>query len=598
MSELIILLVIFTIPATLTLIKNILLHTYTWQTKEFRIDRMLAYLRYEKNFYDVSNSITLIKGVLLASLGCYLYTIEGGTNLLGFATIVTFIIYLFEAEGVIKGVIYRDLIRPKLKSIRTLMIVCGTIAIVGIGIGVFFYWLMQFRPIDLPKGFELTEYSFSREILEDQFLARNESIPLPNLLITINAFLVLLMDLCLPVIVSLFVIVTEPLALITRQRTINAAIAKHKKNPNLKIVGITGSYGKSTTKELLYQLLKPHFKVAKTEKNQNTVVGIAMSYIKNVHNNTEVFVMEVGAYVAGEIGRVVKNFQPDIAIVTAVSNQHLSLFGSLSALFYAKFELVQGLKPLGVAIFNADDSNCIKMSQKTNKRKFFYGRLPDNDMELPKTKITIKDQELTSNVYLRNTERTKKGSKAEIVYLDKSYTIDTNIKIVGFLQNLLAAFAAAVELGVPVKDLIKTINEADFDLPYFKETKGKLGEKIIDDGKTANVNGFLLAIGVISEEEIKQSGKKWIITQGIIELGNEKRKNYAKIADKCKDSIDGIITTDKDLVEILENRDFLGNVIYIKNSKSLQSYYQANIKAGDIVLLEGNLPPKFINEIK
>lgn len=119
-----------------------------------------------------------------------------------------------------------------------------------------------------------------------------------------------------------------------------------------KIIGITGSYGKTSSKELLTQALDGYFKVVKTLKNENTEISIARRILATIKPGVEIFVMEVGAYRRGEIARVCRMAPPDIAWITAIGNQHLDLFGGVDNLKRAKFEIVEGLKHGGVAVFN------------------------------------------------------------------------------------------------------------------------------------------------------------------------------------------------------------------------------------------------------
>ena len=112
-----------------------------------------------------------------------------------------------------------------------------------------------------------------------------------------------------------------------------------------KIIGITGSYGKTSSKELLSQLLEEHFETVKTLKNENTEISIARRILNAVNPGVAIFVMEVGAYKRGEIARVCRMAPPDVAWITAIGNQHIDLFGGQENIKRAKFEIVEGLKP-------------------------------------------------------------------------------------------------------------------------------------------------------------------------------------------------------------------------------------------------------------
>ncbi|HRP36432.1 MAG TPA: Mur ligase family protein, partial [Candidatus Dojkabacteria bacterium] len=200
------------------------------------------------------------------------------------------------------------------------------------------------------------------------------------------------------------VIATAPLSYISRKRKIMSAtkIIREKGN-TMKVVAITGSYGKTTTKELIYEILKDKFNVAKTPLNNNTAVGLAQAVKTYIKDDTEVFVVEMGAYRKGEIKQSTKIVSPDIAVVTALSQQHVSLFGSIEKIYQAKFELIDGLKDNGVAIFNGDDEKCQMMSRETSKEKVFFFKKNSEGLKFDKFKMnTSQSSSDDKNLYIVN----------------------------------------------------------------------------------------------------------------------------------------------------------------------------------------------------
>mgnify|MGYP001570756272 FL=1 len=141
-----------------------------------------------------------------------------------------------------------------------------------------------------------------------------------------------------------------------------------------KIIGITGSYGKTSSKELLSQLLEEHFETVKTLKNENTEISIARRILNAVNPGVAIFVMEVGAYKRGEIARVCRMAPPDVAWITAIGNQHIDLFGGQENIKRAKFEIVEGLKPGGVAVFNkaAGEDDLIRWAKDLKIKSVVY----------------------------------------------------------------------------------------------------------------------------------------------------------------------------------------------------------------------------------
>ena len=141
-----------------------------------------------------------------------------------------------------------------------------------------------------------------------------------------------------------------------------------------QIIAITGSYGKSSSKTLLADCLSNKYSVVKTLKNENTEISIARRIIAAVHSDTQVLVVEVGAYRCGEIARICQIIHPDIAWITSTGNQHLDLFGGYESLKKAKFELIENLNPGGTAIFNSElvDADLIRWAKQQKIKTVVY----------------------------------------------------------------------------------------------------------------------------------------------------------------------------------------------------------------------------------
>ncbi|MEO1290909.1 MAG: Mur ligase family protein, partial [Chloroflexota bacterium] len=133
-----------------------------------------------------------------------------------------------------------------------------------------------------------------------------------------------------------------------------------------KIIGITGSYGKTTTKNFLHDILNGRYKTYATPKSYNTMMGVTLAINTDLANDysIEYFISEMGAYVEGEIERICQLTPPDISIVTEVGPQHLERFGSLENIAIAKYEIIANLKPQGLGVFNWDNPYVREMYEK------------------------------------------------------------------------------------------------------------------------------------------------------------------------------------------------------------------------------------------
>ncbi len=148
---------------------------------------------------------------------------------------------------------------------------------------------------------------------------------------------------------------------------------------NLRVVGITGSVGKTSTKELLAQVLSQHFHVLKTEGNQNNEIGVPLSLLKLTPEH-EYAVVEMGMYARGEIALLARLAQPVVGVVTMVAPVHLGRLGSIEAIAQAKAELIEALPPQGLAVLNDDDERVRAMRAVSKAPVMTYGLTPHADV--------------------------------------------------------------------------------------------------------------------------------------------------------------------------------------------------------------------------
>jgi UDP-N-acetylmuramoyl-tripeptide--D-alanyl-D-alanine ligase len=191
-------------------------------------------------------------------------------------------------------------------------------------------------------------------------------------------------------------------------------------NHNVIVIGITGSWGKTTTKEVLFNLLKTKFRVAKTVENQNTILGIAKKII-TLPKRTEIFVCEMGAYRLGEIAEICKLVKPKIGIITAIGPMHLERFGTLQNITKAKFELIKSLPPTGLGIIpkkivtTIPEKYSVKTLKTFNKVNHIYSIISQHFKISPKVlKSALQSKFLTKH----RREVVKKGP---IIIIDDSY---------------------------------------------------------------------------------------------------------------------------------------------------------------------------------
>lgn len=351
-----------------------------------------------------------------------------------------------------------------------------------------------------------------------------------------------------------------------RKTLIGKAFKKIEKS-NATFIGITGSYGKTSVKEILYDILSKKFHVAKSEKNYNTETGIALSILKNLKNDTQIFIAEMGAYKIGEIAKICRLVKPKYAILTGIGNQHLSLFGSKKKLLTAKSELLLSLPKNGKAYINEDIENIQELKKNLSVKTCFYSTTKKTDIYADKIEI---------NSY---------GTTGEIFYKNEKINVKMTLLGKHQIENLLPCVAIAFDLGLnknEIENAIKSLKPVTKRLSF----KKGLGEiSILEDTYNSNLNGFKAAIDTASSLNF---GKTYILTRGIIELGEEKKLSYEEIADSINSLGFKLYTTDKDFKVFLSPNNLIYNPDELKLAKEIKNKSDNQT----LVVLEGRLNPK------
>lgn len=367
--------------------------------------------------------------------------------------------------------------------------------------------------------------------------------------------------------VALGVLWTHPIANWYRKR--DTTFAKEKLSQvNPTVVAITGSFGKTSSKEFLAALLKLRFKVVKTHGSENTELGVARRIIKDLKSDTQILVVEMGAYKTGEINRLCKITPPDIAWVTGIGAQHLGLFGNLDKLKRAKFEIIESLKPSGLAVFNKDSAqvhDLIEWSAAKKVKHLTYSLTQKSDVTAKLLDFTIKHFKL--EVHLR----------------DATFTVDVPLRGKHLAQNILGAILIAAELGMTKEEIAQAVQNLKQPPNLLSFRNLKTGTFLIDNSYNTNIDGFEASLEYLSQF----SGRKYVLTPGIIELGDQTSKVHKILGDKLK-TVDATFVTNK-----LHGRYFKeggANTISEENPKKMLSLISQVLSEGDVLLIEGRVP--------
>ncbi|MBU3918328.1 UDP-N-acetylmuramoyl-tripeptide--D-alanyl-D-alanine ligase [Patescibacteria group bacterium] len=361
-----------------------------------------------------------------------------------------------------------------------------------------------------------------------------------------SIFFVLILEILFPLFIYLSLKIVQFFVFFTKKKIIQKAKIKRKEFKNLKVIGITGSYGKTSIKEILYELLKSKYKVVKTQKHTNTEIGVAKTVLNL--EDADIFICEMGAYKRGEIKSICDIVKPEIGILTGINEQHLALFGNQENIIKGKYELIESLPENGLAIFNGENKYCIELFEKTNKKKLKYNFAKDIEVDKYGSKFVID------------------GVKFEIKLLGKHNVL-----------NILGAIKIALELGISLEESSKICNGLGQELGGMVLKQGIDGLNIIDSSYSSNPDGVISALEYLNLWE----GKKAIIIPGLIELGSASAEVHKRIEEKILKVCDVAITTAKG---VFEKIDFVSSPEEI--IKRLRQFSEQD----DVVLLEGRIP--------
>lgn len=348
--------------------------------------------------------------------------------------------------------------------------------------------------------------------------------------------------------------------------------------PNLKIIGITGSYGKTSTKHYLQRILSEKYDTLMTPGSFNTPLGVVRTIREHLKPYNEVFIVEMGAKNIGDIKEICDIVHPEIGIVTAVGEQHLESFKTIENVQRTKFELVDALPSDGLAVVNDDFP-------------FAASRPVDN---VPTIRYAIRATD-GAEVTARDISYDARGTEFTIAGPDWELRLRTRLVGECNISNLMGAVVVARHLGVSdekIRIAVEHIEQVEHRL-NLKRTPA--GITIIDDAFNSNPTGSAMALDVLAS---MTSGKRIIITPGMIELGDRQEELNRRFGRKIASSADvAIIVGQYNREAILGGIEEGGmkkeNVRPVDSFAEAQAVLASIAVGGDTVLYENDLPDTF-----
>ncbi|MCC6804124.1 MAG: UDP-N-acetylmuramoyl-tripeptide--D-alanyl-D-alanine ligase [Anaerolineae bacterium] len=354
------------------------------------------------------------------------------------------------------------------------------------------------------------------------------------------------------------------------------------------VIGITGSYGKTSTKSYLAHILNGRYHAYPTPKSYNTLMGVCLAINNDVANNhsIEYFIAEMGAYVPGEIRQICELVQPTISIVVEVGPQHLERFGTLENTAQAKYEIIRALPPDGVGVFNWDNPYIREMIERG----------------YPATRLGVSREADPANVpdgvrfVASDIGESLDGLRFTVTDAQTGAREDFATPLLGIhnVTNLLLATAVAVHEGMTLREItqrVRTLQPAESRLTRQVTAQGIT---IINDAYSANPVGVVGALRVLS---LHNTGRRLLITPGMVELGERMEPENRKLGKIAAAHATDVILVGRQTAPIRDGLlaagfppDRLQTVGTLAESVA---WYQSNLRSGDTVLFLNDLPDTY-----
>lgn len=532
--------ILFSIFSTITLI-DVTVISYYLQLKEYRPDRIRDFIRFDEGLNRMKSNSNIFSTIFsFLGLSLIIPNLDHQTSFKPIFVLATIIIGIRLIQ-----LKQRGLLRPKL-TIKALIVV---------------------------------------------FAALTTNLGLITLALNYDKSLSFLVIILLPLITAVIAFILNIPTQIIKLYLIKKATRKIKKLSKLTTIGITGSYGKSSTKTILKALYNSGGNhVLTTPRNINTEIGVARVILKNLHKGHRTFIAEMGAYKRGDIRILAQMCQPEIGIITAIGEQHLSLMGSIENIRTTKKELVENLRGRKIAILNADNVHCLKIAQElpSDVTVHFFSmnkELHASCKLIDFTEPELGTQQVTIEVLGQRIEAT--------LHLPASYLL-SNV-----LASILAAHLDRIPLSL-IKDRLQQINLGKNQISFYETHPGY---KVIDDSYNANPVGMAAAINLLN----KHAGNKLIITRGLLELGKRSTHHHEEIAKLIfKHKTPCIVLSKSAFLEFqracIKHDEHVEDYFYfIPESQKVIDYLKHNVEPGSTILLSNRIPEsihKYLKPIK
>ncbi len=348
--------------------------------------------------------------------------------------------------------------------------------------------------------------------------------------------------------------------------------ANYRRTLSLQVVGITGSNGKTSTKDLTASVLSERLQVTKTEGNLNNHIGLPLTMLRATSSD-QVGIFEMGMNHPGEIAPLAALAAPDVAIITNVGIAHIEFMGTREAIALEKGMLAEALPPTGTVILSADDPFSKSIAARTKADAIFAG-------------IDRGDIQAT---HLRPDAT---GTRFQLSIDDRSVEVQLPVPGEHMVRNAVLAAAAGRVFGLSLEECATGIGK-------LKLTKGRLelkvarGMQILDDTYNANPDSMAAALRTLAN--LPTTGRRLAVLGAMGELGAEAERGHRSVGEvAARERIDGVIAVGEQAAWIAEEaeRGGVAQVVKVGTTEEANALLRELAKPGDVILIKGSRSAK------
>jgi UDP-N-acetylmuramoyl-tripeptide--D-alanyl-D-alanine ligase len=338
---------------------------------------------------------------------------------------------------------------------------------------------------------------------------------------------------------------------------------------NIRVTGITGSVGKSTTKEVVAQVLSRRYRTLKNIGNFNNEIGLPLSLLRLTPEHQRA-VLEMGFYVPGEIAFLCDIAKPSIGVVTNIGTVHAERAGSQDVIAQGKGELVEALSADGVAVLNYDDERVRKMASRAKARVFFYGLNPQAELWADEVESFGLD-----------------GIRFQMHYQRES--LHVRVPLIGrhSVHTVLAASAVGLSEGLNMQEILEALQDGPNQLRLVA-VRGVNDALILDDTYNASPESVLAALNLLDE----LAGRKIAVLGDMLELGQYEKQGHELVGFRAAQVADVLVTLGERAPMIANAARKSGKrnlqIFEFTESGAVTNWLRQNLNANDVALIKGS----------